>query len=81
MNLYNVSGESLNCYTCPSNDSKCADSVNINGLETTQCALPVVNEAASGAAAIGSVAGIPVIPTLTSLKLACLKAVLSGKKL
>jgi hypothetical protein len=75
MNLYNVSGESIKCYSCSSNkNNKCADPINESGLETSDCMILGLKEAFSAAFAGEDV------PDLTKMKFACLKTVYKGKK-
>lgn len=86
MNWCNVPGESIKCYVCSSqHNPKCADPVDRNGLEPTECNKSVLQEAASavrkGVDTLGNLFGFEGIPEGPDLKFACQKTDLSGKKL
>jgi hypothetical protein len=85
MNLYNVSGESIKCYVCASDqNNKCADAIDRSGLEPIECKNPVLDDVASsvtkGLNALSNVPGMPDIPHGSDLKFACQKIDFSGKK-
>jgi hypothetical protein len=85
MNLYNVSGESVKCYVCTSQqNNKCADPMDKSGLEPTECTKSALDEAASvvrkGVDALTNMFGMPEIPQGSDLKFACQKIDMSGKK-
>lgn len=85
MNLYNVSGESVKCYVCTSQlNTKCADPIDRNGLELTECSKTAVEEAATvmrkGLDAISNIFGMSAVPQGSDLKFACQKVDVSGKK-
>jgi hypothetical protein len=79
------SGESIHCYTCNSRTNpKCADPVDKNGLEATQCTKSTLEEASEsvrkGIENLGNLLGFQGIPEGSDLRLACQKLSLSGKK-
>jgi hypothetical protein len=85
MNLHNVSGESIKCYSCASNNNnKCADPIDTSGLEPVECKASLFYDAASavrdGLNAFGNVLGMPDIPRGSDLKFGCRKMDISGKK-
>jgi hypothetical protein len=85
MNLYNVSGESIKCYVCSSQqNSKCADPIDRSGLEATECSKSALEEAASvvrkGVDALSNIFGMSEIPQGSDIKFACQKIDVSGKK-
>lgn len=85
MNLYNVSGESIKCYVCSSQqNNKCADPIDRSGLEATECSKSALEEAASvvrkGVDALSNIFGMSEIPQGSDIKFACQKIDVSGKK-
>jgi len=85
MNLCNVSGESVKCYVCTSlQNNKCADPIDRNGLEPTECTKSALEEAASvvrkGVDALSNIFGMKEIPQGSDFKFACQKIDFAGKK-
>jgi hypothetical protein len=85
MNLYNVSGESIKCYVCTSQqNARCANPIDRSGLEPTECNKSVLEEAADavrkGVNTLSSIFGMSEVPQGPDLKFACQKIDLSGKK-
>jgi hypothetical protein len=83
MNLYNVSGEGLNCLVCTTKqNNKCADPIS-SGLEPTTCSKSALEEGASLVRKDGDVLSnfikMPDISTGSDSKFACQKIIYSGK--
>jgi hypothetical protein len=84
MNLYNVSGESIECYVCASNQTnKCADPIDRSELQPLDCknvAADAVSLMRKGLNAFSNILGMQDIPHGSDLKFACQKIDISGKK-
>jgi hypothetical protein len=86
VNLENVSGESIKCYSCDSQlNSKCADPVDRSGLQSMECSKSNLEELSStlrkGVESFGDVFGLQKIPEGLNIdvKFACQKIDRSGK--